>query len=105
TGCHEPGGVGPFPLARYEDVAPLAGLIRNAVVNHVMPPWPPASCCSEFRFDRSLSDQELDAIVSWIDAGTPSGDLGNITPGLRSMGGLSRVDRSVTMPAVYTPQF
>ena len=39
-----------------------------------MPPWPPNSSCNSYDHDRSLSDDERELLLTWIDAGYPEGD-------------------------------
>ena len=37
--CHRPGSVAPMSLQEYEEVRAFAPLIRERVVNRIMPPW------------------------------------------------------------------
>src|SRR6185436_5801867 len=51
-GCHTEGGIGPFELSSYSQLASLHELVRDAVASRQMPPWQPDPCCNHYRFDR-----------------------------------------------------
>ena len=102
--CHTEGKIGPFTLNNYEEVK-AHGLVSKAYVsNKVMPPWPPDNTCNSYKYDRSLTDDQIDMFVSWVDGGMLEGDPAN-TPQNRDndQGGLSRVDLTLTAEE-YTPQ-
>jgi hypothetical protein len=74
TTCHRTGEVAPMTFLSYEDVRPWAKVIRSKVVAREMPPWgadPDHSL--KMRNDRSLSKQQIDTIVAWVDGGAPKG--------------------------------
>jgi mono/diheme cytochrome c family protein len=79
--CHRPGQAGPFPLLSYDDVKKHADEIVDVTSAREMPPWHAtrAEGFAEFRDERRLTDQQIDTIRKWVDAGTPSGDL-KLTP-------------------------
>ena len=73
--CHRSGEVAPMSLLTYEETRPWASAIKEAVLLKRMPPWfadPHAS--KTFSNDRSLSKEEIDTIVAWVDAGAAEGD-------------------------------
>jgi hypothetical protein len=73
--CHRSGEVAPMSLRTYEETRPWASAIKESVLLKRMPPWfadPHAS--KAFSNDRSLSRQEIQTIVAWVDAGAPEGD-------------------------------
>ncbi len=74
--CHRSGEIAAsMPLTSYEEVQPLGQSIKEAVVQRTMPPWPADPDKSvKFRNDPRLSQQEIDTLVAWIDAGAPKGD-------------------------------
>lgn len=74
--CHQPGGIAPMPLETYEQARPWAARIKYNVSRRVMPPWhlDPTIGIQEFKNDFSLSPQDLDTLVAWVDAGAPEGD-------------------------------
>jgi hypothetical protein len=72
--CHRPGEIGPMSLLTYQDVRPWAKAIKSKVVSREMPPWGADPQYGHFRNDASLSQQQIDALVSWVDAGAPKGN-------------------------------
>src|SRR5262245_44222777 len=79
--CHRPGSIGPMALMTYEDVRPWAKSMRVRVSARQMPPWHidrNAGTLHSFKNDPSLSDAEINTIVSWIDAGTPRGNAADM---------------------------
>ena len=74
--CHREGSVAPMTLLSYEDARSWAPMIREQVSKRIMPPWPLDTQVGiqQFKNDRSLSDDEIETIVQWVDAGTPMGD-------------------------------
>lgn len=75
TSCHRPGEIGPMSLMNYEDARPWAKSIRDAVSTRQMPPWHADSSKMEYKNDLSLTQDKIDAIVKWVDAGSPRGNL------------------------------
>jgi hypothetical protein len=73
-GCHRPGEIGPMSLLSYNEVRPWAKAIRAAVVKRQMPPWGADPHYGEFSNDRSLSQQQIDTVVAWVQSGAIEGD-------------------------------
>ena len=71
--CHQPNSIGPMPLVTYADAKAFASAIKAKVAARVMPPWhiDRSIGIREFKNDRGLSDEQVDTIVSWVDAGAP----------------------------------
>src|SRR5262245_34248669 len=69
--CHRVGSMAPMALVSYEDVRPWARAIKAKVVAREMPPWHVDKTVGIQKFinDRSLSDDQIDTIVRWVDAG------------------------------------
>lgn len=78
--CHHPGGIGPFSLLTYQDARLQAQLIKNVTQRRIMPPWKAAAGYGEFRDVRRLTDDQIQAIARWVDAGTPEGDPRDLPP-------------------------
>lgn len=78
--CHREGGVAPMSLMTYDEVEQWAPLIRMKVANREMPPWhiDPDIGIQKFKGDRSLTEEEIAAIVTWADNGAPMGDAADI---------------------------
>ena len=73
--CHRPGQVAPMSLLTYEEARPWAKSIARRVADGTMPPWHASGGTAEFANDRSITEQEIEALVSWARAGAPAGDL------------------------------
>ncbi len=80
--CHQAGELASrVPLLSYETVRPLAELIKQKVMTREMPPWPVDSARSlTFRNDARLSQQDMDTVVAWVNAGAPKGDESDLPP-------------------------
>lgn len=77
--CHREGGIAPFSLVTYEEVAGMAAAAREKVLAREMPPWgafDDETCKVQhsFRDDLSLTDEQIDLFVKWVDTGMPLGD-------------------------------
>src|SRR2546421_11211729 len=73
-GCHRPGEAAPFSLLTYDQARPWAKAIKAAVVQRKMPPWYADPHYGKFSNDSSLSQKQMDTIVSWVDAGAAQGN-------------------------------
>jgi mono/diheme cytochrome c family protein len=83
--CHRAGTAAPMMLETYEQVTPFASLIKHSVVTRTMPPgWyiDRTVGIQHFKNNPSLSDEEIETIVTWVDSGMPAGDL-SIVPASR----------------------
>lgn len=76
--CHRPGDVAPMSLMTYEEARPWAKSIKKAVTDRTMPPWFAGPGSHAFRNDTSLSDEEIAAIVKWVDSGAPEGNRADL---------------------------
>src|SRR5262245_5668363 len=74
AGCHAPGGLAPFSLVNYDDAHTHAGQVAIATGAGVMPPWPPAEGCGQFRNERRLTAAEIATFAAWTDQGAPAGN-------------------------------
>ena len=74
--CHQPTGIGPMSLLTYRDVRPWARSIRDRVERRLMPPWhlDPTVGIQGYKNDISLTPDEIDTVVRWVDTGAPEGD-------------------------------
>jgi len=80
--CHRPDSIAPMSLKTYAEVRPWARSIKQRVSTRQMPPWhiDKTVGIQKFKNDRSLSDEQIDTIVRWIDAGAPQGDAKDMPP-------------------------
>lgn len=72
--CHHAGGIGPFSLMTYADVAKHAAQIVAVTQRRYMPPWPPAPGYGNFAGDRSLSPEQIHLFAEWLKQDKPEGN-------------------------------
>ncbi len=72
--CHHPGGIGPFSMNSYRQVRGWSKMIKEVVLDGRMPPWHADPHVGEWANDRSLSQEQKDMLVAWIDGGMPQGE-------------------------------
>jgi hypothetical protein len=80
--CHQPNSIAPMSLMTYKDARPWARSIKERVVTRQMPPWhiDPSVGVQKFRNDLSLTEEQIDTIVRWVDSGAPEGDPKDLPP-------------------------
>ena len=87
--CHAEGEIAfRAPLTSYEAAQSRAEKIKEKVVAREMPPWPADPRKSvKFRNDARLSENDIDTIVGWVNAGAPKGDEADLAAAPRSEAG------------------
>jgi hypothetical protein len=80
--CHRPNSIAPMSLVSYEEARPWVRSIKTRVAARQMPPWhiDPTVGIQHFKNDRSLTEEQIDTIVRWVDAGAPKGDPKDMPP-------------------------
>jgi hypothetical protein len=80
--CHRPGELAPMSLLTYQEVRPWARAIKTRTANREMPPFHVDRTIGiqKFKNDPSLSDQEIEMIGKWVDAGAPQGNPADMPP-------------------------
>ncbi len=80
--CHRKDSIGPMSLVTYEEARPWARSIKARVAARQMPPWhiDKSVGIQKFQNDRSLTDDQIHTIVTWVDAGAPKGDMKDMPP-------------------------
>ncbi len=78
--CHRPGEGAPFSVLNYKDARPWAKSIKEKVANRTMPPWHADPHVGQFKNDRTLSQQEIDTIVAWVEQGAAEGNPKELPP-------------------------
>jgi hypothetical protein len=80
--CHRPESIAPMSLLTYDEVRPWARSIKTRVAARQMPPWhlDKTVGIQQFKNDASLTDQQIDTIVKWVDAGAPLGNARDLPP-------------------------
>ncbi|GAB2602114.1 monooxygenase [Spirosoma areae] len=71
--CHQPGGIGPFPLLSYEDVAKRGKFVAKVTQIRYMPPFPADRQFQHYANERGLSDTEINTIQAWVKGGMVRG--------------------------------
>ena len=76
--CHEPGSIAPMSLRTFEEARPWAKSIRQRVSTRQMPPWhiDRSVGVQKFKNDMSLTDEQVQTIVDWVDQGARAGESG-----------------------------
>ena len=80
TPCHHPGGVGPFSLLTYPDVAKRGKFIAKVTRSRYMPPFPADRTFQHYANERGLSDAEINLIQDWVQGGMPEGKRNGESP-------------------------
>ena len=80
--CHQPNSIAPMSLITFEEVRPWARAIQQRVSTRQMPPWhiDPSVGVHKFKNDMSLTQEQIDTIVRWVDSGALQGDPKDLPP-------------------------
>lgn len=73
TPCHHPGGIGPFSLLTYEDVAKRGKFVAKVTQIRYMPPFPADRQFQHYANERGLSETEINTIQTWVNEGMAAG--------------------------------
>ncbi len=107
--CHRPGQIAPMSLMTYEDARPWVRSIKARVAARDMPPWhlDRNVGIQQFKNDPSLTDEEIETIVKWVDAGAPRGNPADMPPPRQFAEGsewqIGKPDLVVRFPAYKVP--
>jgi len=103
--CHRPGEVAPMSLLSYEETRPWAKSIRQAIANRDMPPWHADPRYGNWANDISLTNDERQTLLAWIDQGAKRGARADLPKPPRFEDGweLGEPDYVVELPAVDLP--
>jgi hypothetical protein len=87
--CHREGGIAPFALNSYEQVSQLGAAAKEKVARREMPPWgafDDDACTVERKFkdNLSLTQDQVDTFVRWVDQGMARGDPAQAAPAAAS---------------------
>lgn len=63
--CHQPGGIGPFSLLSYQDVAKRAQFVAKVTTTRYMPPFPADRSFQHYANERGLTEAEMEQIRQW----------------------------------------
>ena len=72
--CHNLGSTTNVWLATYAQARPWAKAVKEEVLEKRMPPYQAVKGFGGFHNDYTLTQHEIDQIVSWVEGGAPKGD-------------------------------
>jgi hypothetical protein len=74
--CHQPNSIAPMSLITFQEARPWARSIKERVASRQMPPWhiDRSVGVQKFKNDMSLTDEQVETIVKWVDGGALQGD-------------------------------
>ena len=72
--CHRTGGIGPFPLTTYENVAKRAKFIAKVTETRYMPPFRADLSFQRYANERGLTEEEIATIGEWVRGGALEGE-------------------------------
>ena len=78
--CHRPGSGAPFNLITYEDIRHRLKTLQLAINTRLMPPWPADTSYSRFIGEKVLTQEEINLLNEWFDAGGPEGNPADLPP-------------------------
>jgi mono/diheme cytochrome c family protein len=80
--CHQPNSIAPMSLMTFQEARPWARSMKERVNSRQMPPWhiDKSVGIQQFKNDMSLTDEQIDTIVRWVDGGAPQGDPKDLPP-------------------------
>lgn len=72
--CHQQGGIAPWAMSDYKTVMGWSSMIKNVILTKRMPPWHADPNIGHFSNDLSLSNAEIETVMSWIDGSMERGE-------------------------------
>src|SRR5207302_1959729 len=80
--CHQPNSIAPMSLITFQDARPWARSIKERVAARQMPPWhiDKTVGVQKFKNGMSLTDDQVETIVRWVDGGALQGDPKDLPP-------------------------
>jgi peroxiredoxin/mono/diheme cytochrome c family protein len=102
--CHRPGQVAPMSLLTYDDAVAWADTIREVIQDQRMPPWYADPRYGHFENDRRLPAEDRQALLTWLDEGTPRGDDKDLPAPRQFIEGwtIGKPDLIFTMPEEFS---
>lgn len=75
SSCHRDGGIAPFSLMTYEQVATKKNSVLQAITSRSMPPYPADTKFRSYSHQRTLSDADINDMIEWVKNDAPVGDV------------------------------
>lgn len=85
--CHNSGSTTDISLATYSQARPWAKAFKAEVLERRMPPSQAVKGFGRFHNDYTLTQHEIDQIVSWVEGGAPRGDDQDLPPAAAAFAG------------------
>lgn len=105
TSCHRDGGIAPFSLMKYEEVASKKNSVLEAITSRSMPPYPADTKFRSYSHQRTLSDAEINDMIAWVSNDAPMGDIaGAPKPPTYSSGPIIKNPSFTAQMPVYATQ-
>ena len=107
THCHVQGGIAPFAMNSYDIVRGFSPMIKEVLMTKRMPPMQVDPHVNKFQNANYISNEQLQTLVHWIDAGAPRGNakkdpMTEIKP-IKDEWQLGKPDFIVEVPAFKVP--
>lgn len=80
SGCHHAGGNAPFSLVTFSEAKRRLRGIVKAVSSRTMPPWQPEPMEHHFLGERRLTEEQINLIQRWAEAGALEGKAADLQP-------------------------
>src|SRR5258706_5443008 len=80
--CHQPNSIAPMSLITFQEARPWARSMKERVMTRQMPPWhiDQGVGVQKFKNDMSLTNEQINTIVRWVDGGALQGDPKDLPP-------------------------
>jgi hypothetical protein len=102
--CHRPGEVAPMSFLSYGSTRPWAKAIKSAVLTRKMPPWFADPRHGHFSNAPKITDDDIQTLAAWADAGAPEGNPKDAPPPVRwTEGWQIQPDHIAKMPPYPVP--
>src|SRR5712692_5414263 len=85
--CHNSGTINNISLATYTQARPWAKAFKEEILEKRMPPYQAVKGFGRFHNDYTLTQHEIDQIVSWVEGGAPKGDDKDLPPESTALAG------------------
>jgi hypothetical protein len=73
TSCHRDGGAA-FSLTTFQQAQAHSKDMAKAVLDRRMPPFGAVKGFGDLRDDQSLTQEQIELVISWVQGGAPQGD-------------------------------
>jgi peroxiredoxin len=102
--CHRDGGIAPFAMDSYAEVAGWAETMLEVVQDQRMPPWHANPKFGHFSNDGRMPEKEKQLLAAWVANGIPEGSPDDLPPPAEFVDGwgFGQPDLVISMPEPIT---